>query len=258
MPYHPGTSSSRQPWQLPVRPAFQPDCHTAPADLWQQKAEKFIFGAQASLLKNTDVLSERGISAAAAVTFRLGWNPGEEDQDIYRARKSWGLQEILKEDGRPKALWIPRGLVIPCLIDNVIHRVRIRRPEGKPRYYVLPGSSMATMFIGPERRAFVIVESELDAIAVASCQGMAGAVAMGSVSAKPDLRSSRDPEGLHADPECPGLRSRRGQGDDLVEGSVFPMRTMARTERQRSRRGTEDGDRPYDMDKSGVAAGLDD
>lgn len=172
--------------------AFQPNHHTPPADLWREKAEKFVAWSRDALAKNAEIIArmaERGISAEAAATFRLGWNAGENGKDIYRARKAWGLEEVLKDDGKPKALWIPRGLVIPHLVNGVVHRVRIRRPEGEPRYYVLPGSSMGTMIIGADRRAFVIVESELDAMAVAMAQDMAGSMAMGSVSAKPDAES---------------------------------------------------------------------
>ncbi len=185
MPNHPGKTNVKHQ----ARVEFIPDEHPAPADLWQEKAERFVTWSQAELIRNEEALlwlSERGIDADTALIFRLGWNPGEDGKDIYRARKAWGLEEVLKEDGKPKALWIPRGLVIPCIIHGVILRVRIRRPEGEPRYYVLPGSSMNTMIIEPARRAFVVVESELDAIAAAASQEMAGTVALGSVAAKPD------------------------------------------------------------------------
>lgn len=174
------------------KPEFKPDQHVAPADLWQEKAGKFVDWSQNSLQKNAEAiqwLSDRGISARAADDYRLGWNSGENGKDIYRARKSWGIAEAFKEDGRAKALWIPVGLVIPYIIDGIIYRIRIRRPDGEPRYYVIPGSSMATMTIERQRRAFVVVESELDAIAVASNNVMAGAVALGSVSAKPDAET---------------------------------------------------------------------
>lgn len=172
------------------KPEFIPNEHVAPADLWQEKAEKFVTWAQGNLAKNEDALawlSARGISSETAVNFRLGWNIGEDGKDFYRARKAWGLPEVHKDDGRPKALWIPRGLVIPHIVAGVIYRIRIRRPdESGPRYYVLPGSSMAIMTIEPQRRAFVVVESELDAIACAAACPLVGAVALGSVAAKPD------------------------------------------------------------------------
>lgn len=184
---HPGTPAPQR-----TKPEFQPVSHASPADLWQEKAEKFVAWAQAGLANNAearDWLADRGIGAEVAQNYRLGWNVGEDGKDIYRARKAWGLPDVIKDDGRPKALWIPRGLVIPYIIDGIIYRIRIRRPEGEPRYYVLPGSSMSTMLLGRERRAFVVVESELDAIAVAAGNALAGAVALGSVSAKPDAET---------------------------------------------------------------------
>lgn len=177
------------------KPEFIPNEHAAPADLWQEKAEKFLTWSQGNLAKDDAALAwlaARGISAETAVNFRLGWNVGEDGKDFYRARKAWGLPEIFKEDGRSKAFCIPRGLVIPYIVDGVIYRIRIRRPEAhrtpewRTPYHVIPGSSMAIMTIEPHRRAFVVVESELDAIACAVACPLAGAVALGSVAAKPD------------------------------------------------------------------------
>lgn len=180
-------------WSSPVprreKPEFVPATPVAPADLWREKAEKFVTWAQANISMNDEIrdwLKDRGINIEAIVNFRLGWNPGEDGKDLYRSRKAWGLPEQIRDDGRPKALWLPRGLIIPYMIDGVVHRIRIRRPEGEPRYYVLPGSSMATMLLDPARRAFVVVESELDGIAVATGNSLAGAVALGSAAAKPD------------------------------------------------------------------------
>jgi len=182
----------------PEKPRFQPETKTPPVELWQEKAGKLIAWAQGNLTKNTEALAwlaERGITAETAENYRLGWNPGEDGKDIYRNRKSWGLPEVLKDDGRPRALWIPRGLVIPYIVYGIIHRVRIRRPEDhrKPEwpepYIMIEGSSSATMIIEPQRRAFVIVESELDAITVAVHNTLAGAVALGSVRVKPDAET---------------------------------------------------------------------
>ena len=173
----------------PRKQEFQPTQHSNPADLWQEKAGKFVSWAQNNLKENKFALAwlaARGITAEAAEQARLGWNLGENGKDIFRARSAWGLPELLKENGKPRMLWIPQGLVIPYIIDEKIQRIRIRREEGEPRYYVIPGSAMPVMIIGRDRRAFVIVESELDAIACAAASPLAGAVAMGSVAAKPD------------------------------------------------------------------------
>lgn len=174
----------------PVKQEFQPVRHQSPAELWQEKAEKFVTWAQLELGKNPDVmqwLADRGINQETAAAARLGWNPGENGKHIFRPRTAWGLPKLKKENGKPRMLWIPQGLVIPYIIDGMIQRIRIRRPEGEPRYYVVPGSSMAIMIIGIERRAYVIVESELDAIACAAATDLAGAVALGTLQGKPDV-----------------------------------------------------------------------
>lgn len=174
---------------------FQPRQCDDPVQLWQQHAEKLVAWAQENLKKNQaviDWLTSRGIPPASAEQYRLGWNPGDNGKDLFRARKAWGLEEILKENGKPKMLIIPRGLVIPYITDGVIQRIKIRRPEEHRTkewdlpYYVLPGSSQATMICAPERIAFVVVEAELDAIACATSQPYVGSVAVGSSHAKPD------------------------------------------------------------------------
>lgn len=178
----------KQPDQSPRE--YQPREPQTPAELWREKAEKFIAWAQEQLQQNKNILAwlaARGISADAVEKYCLGWNPGEDSKDIYRQRKDWGLPEIKKENGRMKALWLPIGLVIPQISSGSVQRVRIRRPEGEPRYYVLPGSSSATMILAESREAFVVVESELDAIACASSSTLAGAIATGSLEGKPDI-----------------------------------------------------------------------
>jgi DNA primase len=106
--------------------------------------------------------------------FRLGWFPGEKGKNSkFRPRESWGLPTVIKEsNGRKKMLWIPRGLVIPCFKAGQIYRIRIRRPAEdltpamNSKYYIVPGSGMEAMGMNPDRKAFVVVESELDGILV--------------------------------------------------------------------------------------------
>lgn len=175
----------------PVRPGL-------PSALWQQRAADLVAWAHKHLLANTEqlaYLAARGINLDSVRRFRLGWNPGEKDQDIYRPRETWGLPEELNEKGAPKKLWIPRGLVIPVYApvetSNPV-RIRVRRPkehlrEGDSKYIVLPGSTRHTLVTDPGARAFVIVEAELDAMLVSEKIGhKASGVALGSLAHKPD------------------------------------------------------------------------
>lgn len=172
---------------------FQPRITTVPAELWIQHAEKLIDWAHQQLLNNPDQLAwcaARGLDAAAVSGYRLGWNPGEKGKDLYRPRESWGLPTELKENGKAKKLWIPQGLVIPCYQAGALHRIRIRRPEGEPRYYLIPGSGTAPMTLAADRKAFVIVESELDALLINYLAGdLVGVISQGNSTAKPDANS---------------------------------------------------------------------
>lgn len=177
--------------------------HESPEVLWRDRAYRFTAWAYGMLIENREQmasLSSRGIREESVTAFGLGWNPGKDGKDLYRDRGAWGLSKIVKEDGRKRPLWLPVGLVIPYFVGHEIQRLRIRRPKPVhfgPPYYVVPGSSGATMIIPPDRErqgrdAYVIVESELDGILVSQEAGdLAGAVALGSSSSKPDDRATK-------------------------------------------------------------------
>ena len=178
------------------KPTFTPAEHKPPADQWRVKASAFVDWAHKQLMENPGqlaYLAGRGIDEASVRRYRLGYNPGENGRPaIYRARSAWGLPKEMK-NGRQKPLWIPRGIVIPLIIDDIVHRIRIRRekadltPGFNQPYFVIPGSSAATMILGNNARAFIVTEAELDAMACAVAAGdICRAAAVGSSSTKPD------------------------------------------------------------------------
>ena len=184
------------------RPAgdnWQPNTPAAPAELWQEHAGKLVEWAHQQLLALGEgpgtplhYLAARGIRKESAIAHRLGWNPGEKGKDLYRTRKAWGLEAIIR-DGKEKKLWLPIGLVIPFYAGGRLRRIRIRipserrTPEFSTPYYVVPGSSMDTYVVNPGAKAFVIVEAELDGILVGQevAELNVGAMALGNNSAKP-------------------------------------------------------------------------
>jgi DNA primase len=159
------------------------------SELWQEKAGKLVAWAHEKLLGNTaqlKILADRGIKKETVEYFRLGWNPGKDGKDIFRPRESWGLPTEMK-DGRKKKLWIPIGLVIPMFSGETAHRLRFRRPDGKPKYYIIPGSSMATWIMQKSKRVYVIIESELDGILLwQEAREVTGIISLGSASTRPD------------------------------------------------------------------------
>jgi hypothetical protein len=102
--------------------------------LWREKATAFAAWAHARLLETPDMLqwlARRGLDETAARRYGLGWNPGERGQSgIVRSRASWGLPDQLKTDGKPKQLWLPKGLVIP--IWNGCGWKKPRPPPARP------------------------------------------------------------------------------------------------------------------------------
>jgi len=162
-----------------------------PSFKWQERAGAFLNETVESLWKSKGALSflhGRGLRDDTIRAARLGWNP----RDRYEERTSWGLEPEKDERGNVKKLWLPAGLVIPLVLNSIVMRLRIRRPEGKPRYVIVSGSDMRPMIFDRGQWAVTVVESELDGLLIDQEAGdMAGAVALGSVQAKPDQETDR-------------------------------------------------------------------
>jgi len=174
-----------------------------PPAAWREHAAKLVDYAHKLLAADPArmvQMAQRGIWADAVDRYRLGWLPGEKGGDCYfKQRDAWGLPEVLKNNGRPKPLWIPAGLVVPAISQSgEVCRLRVRRPDDARarmapdmKYAVIPGSSMHPMLLRPQCRAFVVVESELDAMACAAAaeaEGLdVGAISVGTNVGKPDL-----------------------------------------------------------------------
>lgn len=158
-----------------------------PEDVWLQWAEELASTASAEISKEKAVLTwlaARGIDGAAAARFGLGWL----SKNGKAVRQEIGLAP---REGK-ETLWIPAGLVIR--IDNqdgTIHRIRIRRPSWARekflpdlKYVWIEGSGTAPMVIRPQgsSRGVVLVEAELDAMAVAAAHQEVTVIALGTVS----------------------------------------------------------------------------
>lgn len=175
----------------PIKPIFTPKVATMPELIWTSEAGTFLERCQQYLWSDQGkdahdfLYNEKGLTKDTIIHAALGWNPAE----AYLSRGSWGLPNELNEKGQPKKLWLPRGVVIPCIENGHVSRLRIRRddPNAVPRYYVAPGSSMGSMSWGLDKKILIIIESELDGLLVYQEAGdMVGIVALGSAQVKPD------------------------------------------------------------------------
>jgi hypothetical protein len=164
------------------KPEFQPKAAVSPADQWQEKAKKLVDTCHGALLQNKDQLArlgKRGISLESVKKHQLGWN----EKELYRNRKAWGLPEKLRK-GKPSPLWIPAGLVIPCIEKDIVYRVRIRRGPGD--YQLLSGSRAMPRMLGAVTKGFVVVETELDGFMLFEKVGdLVGVLVLGAVAMKP-------------------------------------------------------------------------
>ena len=157
---------------LAARPAPKLQIAEEPAAAWTEKAAVFVEWCHSQLMKKPDALdyvTKRGFTLESIARFKLGFNP----KDFFRKRTDWGLNEQLKEDGKPRMLWLPAGLVIPTFAsDGKVIKVKIRRTawsEGdkRPKYAGVSGSKECPSIYGNQALPVALVmESELDALLV--------------------------------------------------------------------------------------------
>ncbi len=203
LPQTASTASPRAPGEhgRGLKQARKPDANSSPEArsaqvldrvAWQSKATEFVAACAARLIPESPAgrwLSARGLPPESWQAYGLGYNPGENNKPhTMRVRKSWGLADgtPTMKGGKPrKALWLPRGIVIPHMAGQRATRLRIRRNNAdlsggvlpKMKYYVIPGSDMAPLVLPcrggvlPPDACAVVVESELDAMAVHHAAG---------------------------------------------------------------------------------------
>jgi len=103
---------------------------------------------------------QRGLSIPTGQDWGIGYNP----KDWYIPRADFGLPD---EEGKTK-VWIPQGFVIPCAVGENLWYVKIRRPQGDPKYIHITGS-MPALYMAEnlpmfKDQAAVFTEGELDAL----------------------------------------------------------------------------------------------
>jgi hypothetical protein len=173
------------------KPVFTPKEITPPPPIWAVRASSFLDESQRSLWAGSGAdirafLHGRGIVEDTIRSAGFGWNPS----DIYPRREAWGLPGQTRENGKPKKLWLPEGLVIPLQDMGQLMRLRIRRtnPGDGPPYALISGSVVVPMRFLGDHDAVVVVESEIDGILLNQVGGdLVGVIALGSVTTRPDM-----------------------------------------------------------------------
>lgn len=195
----PSRSAVRTPRapQPPKAPEAAARAGTLPPQAWTDRARAVVDRAHQALLSSPEQLrwlAARGITKQSAVRFCLGWL----SEDYVRPYPAWGLPAETWDNGQPKLLRVPTGLVIPWIDGGNVLRIRVRQPERDPKYLVTPGGAkdpqplmvIDSLWSGPHR-AVVLCEAELDAILLAQEVGdVVAVVSLGSAQTRPhDARS---------------------------------------------------------------------
>ena len=158
----------------PAHPAQVAPVPPAPAELpcaeWRASAAAFVDSCQRDLETSPEALlaiTGRFLTPYTAQDCGIGWNPA----DRYILRESWGLPVIeLADGGKRDKLLLPRGLTITTRREAGTVAVTIRcsddRPEGRPKYWQVQGSSNVPFVAGRAELPLLLVESALDAALV--------------------------------------------------------------------------------------------
>ena len=262
-----GTRPSTLAGSRPAKPQWEPRVTTAPTDLWQERARRLVEESENWLFQPSTfaqtmlgwLKERRGLSEETIKEHRLGLVL----IDRWEGHEQWGLEPVLKDDGTPKKIWIPRGLTIPLWQDGKIYRIRIRRPkfalrsEADPRYYLLRGSDTRAMILGTDKPVSIIVESELDALLLHQEAGdLVNVISLGNAQTRPDQQAADllKPSRLilvALDADQAGAK----ESWQMVEGALPPGVQVAASGRQGPRRHAGGGRQYQDMGR-GRAHGI--
>lgn len=189
---------------------FTPVRYEPPVAVWREHATKLALEAHERLLQTPPMLrylARRGLPEGAVRAYRLGYIEAEGRQRdcIYRARAAFGLPEKRGAEGKTvRALRIPRGITIPAWSSTGdCLRVRIRRRDvdrdlnnpKDPKFLLVPQPGqpysapllLPPVGVSPDLATWVVVEAEMDAMAVHhACGGKVGVLSILTVRVKPD------------------------------------------------------------------------
>ena len=163
------THARTHPAQMAPVPSA-PEPTVLPCKEWMASAAAFVDSCQSDLETSPEALLAvcgRFLTPYTAVQCGIGWNLA----DRYILRESWGLPIVeLADGGKRDKLLLPRGLVIATRQKAGTVALTVRcaddRPESRPKYWQVKGSSNVPFVAGRAGLPLLLVESALDAALV--------------------------------------------------------------------------------------------
>jgi DNA primase len=178
----------------PIEPISLP-----PDPAWRKRAEEIISRAQELLwspagaqaitwdtpvtdnclrLSPLNWLRQRGLKDDTIQKYRLGHIP----HNAWDTAQNWGVS------GKP--IFLPRGITLPGMVGEVCWYLKVRRPQGKPKYLHVRGSHPALFMVNdlPTHETILFCEGEFDALLLAQEAGnLAGIATFGSAAQHLDV-----------------------------------------------------------------------
>jgi DNA primase len=113
-----------------------------PSKEWQAMAHTFIQKSVKALWASEGkqalaYLHNRGLSDQTIMNWNIGFNHNE----YFEPLDQWGLEN--PGDGLRHTVWLPKGIIIPCIIEGIIWYTKIRRFEDTPKYINIRGGKPA-------------------------------------------------------------------------------------------------------------------
>jgi DNA primase len=166
----------------PVIKKPQPD-----KEKWQKTAVEFWESSITHLWTDEgksarEYLHSRGLQDDTLHRWMIGYNPTEG----YGKPEEWGLDS-------GESVWIPRGILIPCMDAEGLHYLKIRRRVGEPKYYILKGGENWPFGLQtyPNKFDAFLFEGEFDVL-LAYQTGFSG-VGYASIPANQELKPEYGP-----------------------------------------------------------------
>lgn len=173
----------------------QPIITSFPNERWQAVGNEFVMQSEASVWSKEGIQALRylhslGLKDETLRKYRVGYNPKDE----FGSLENWGLTTEFNRNGNPKRVWLPRGIVVPCYIENMLRSIKIRRyltqeqkSNGERSDYSIKGSM--PMLFGVENlrnaRLAVLTDNEFDAMLLDQvASDLVGAASFGSTARK--------------------------------------------------------------------------
>ncbi len=106
-------------------------------------------------------LHARGLREETLRVWRIGFQPQEGRRD---PADQWGFRA--DADGKPAWMRVPRGIVIPWLLDDQLWQLKIRTNRQQPKYLAISGGHPClfgadTLVMGEPA---ILTEGEFDAL----------------------------------------------------------------------------------------------